>query len=152
VTSLNSRIGDRYFAALDAVDDGTGNPVCRSNVDGTGIIDLNNYGGPAFSFTPAPNSGCVPLNMLGNGVASRAALDWILVDARSGSKITQHVVSGQISGDTSGLFELQGGPVGFALGAEYRKEKSSSWTDDYTTNGWLIDNGQIIASGGKFDV
>lgn len=151
VKSTNNRIVDRYFAALDAVDDGTGNPVCRSNVDGSGIIG-GNFGGPAFSFTPGANSGCVPLNMLGNGVASQAALDWILVDAQSGSKVTQHVVSGHISGDTRGLFELQGGPISFALGAEYREEKSSSWVDDYHANGLLMDADQIVPSGGRFDV
>ncbi|MFD2578305.1 hypothetical protein ACFSTD_06120 [Novosphingobium colocasiae] len=33
-TTTNARIADRYYAALDAVDDGTGNVTCRINLPG----------------------------------------------------------------------------------------------------------------------
>ncbi len=125
VINNHNRISDRYFAALDAVDDGSGNPVCRIDIDGSGIVDPTewNYGQAPETFTPGPNSGCVPLNLLGEGVASQAAIDWITRDAISNSKVSQHVVSASISGDFGQFFELPGGPVGFALGAEYREER-----------------------------
>jgi hypothetical protein len=77
-TQTNNRFNDRFFAALDAVrDPATGNIVCRSNI--APVTGSNqNFGGPNFtafnflappngtvlSFTPGPNSGCVPFNLL----------------------------------------------------------------------------------------
>lgn len=154
VRGTNSRISDRYFAAIDVVDDGTGNPVCRIDIDPSGIVDPTgwNFGDVPQSFEAGPNSGCVPLNMLGEGSPSQAAIDWITRDSLSNSKVSQHVVSGSISGDLGQLFELPGGPVGFALGAEYRKEESSSTFDDYYQNGWYADSGEFADTGGEFDV
>ena len=152
IRNTHARIADRYFAALDAVDDGTGKAVCRIDVDGTGIIDPDNYDDVPVSFTAGPGSGCVPLNLLGNGVASQAAIDWMTRESLSSSKVTQQVVSGSISGDFGALFELPGGPVGFALGAEYRKETSDSTFDEYYQNGWYADTSPFNNSKGEFDV
>lgn len=151
VRGTHARITDRYFAALDSIDDGSGNPVCRITVDGTGEIGAN-YGGEPETFSPGANSGCVPLNLLGNGVASQAAIDWMTRESLSTSKVKQHVVSGSISGDFGAVFELPGGPIGFALGAEYRKEISESTFDEYYQNGWYADSAQFQNSGGEFDV
>src|SRR5690606_8300164 len=82
----------------------------------------------------------------------QAAIDWVTRDALSDSKVTQQVVSASISGDFGQLFELPGGPVGFAIGAEYREEKSESNFDEYYQNGWYADTGQFANSGGEFDV
>lgn len=131
----NYRVADRYFAALDAVDEGeflngtpNGNIVCRSSIDGSGIVDDGNfnYGETFQTFTPGQ---CVPLNIFGPGMASQAALDFINVDLNNSYSITQQVVNGYISGDSGAVFELPGGPVGFVLGAEYRKEKSVALFD-----------------------
>ncbi|HEX8512262.1 MAG TPA: TonB-dependent receptor, partial [Allosphingosinicella sp.] len=46
-----------------------------------------------------------------------------------------------MSGDTSQFFELPGGPVGFAVGAEYRKEKVFYDQDDFTQTGLSFYNG-----------
>ncbi len=54
---------DRVFAALDAVDDGTGNIVCR--------VSLDPEGAAAFP-------GCEPLNLFGRGNASAAAIDYVV--------------------------------------------------------------------------
>lgn len=152
VRNSHARIADRYFAALDSIDDGTGKPVCRIDVDGTGIIDPDNYGGPAVSFTPGANSGCVPLNLLGEGVASQAAIDWMTRESLSSSKVTQSVASGSVSGDFGKFFELPGGPIGFAFGAEYRRETSEATFDEYYRNGWYADSAQFANSKGDFDV
>ena len=43
--------------------------------------------------------------------------------------------SGFVSGDSSQLFELPGGPISFALGAEYRKEDARYNDDDFAQTG-----------------
>ncbi|WP_235600788.1 MULTISPECIES: TonB-dependent receptor domain-containing protein [unclassified Sphingobium] len=147
------RIADRYFAALDAVrDPDTGNVVCRSTLFPNENIDPNNYDAPAMTFTPGANGGCVPLNILGNGVRSQAAVDWINADIMNRAKLQQHVVSGSISGDFGEFFELPGGPVGFALGAEYRKEKSRFVPDELLQQGALADFSLQLPEKGSFDV
>ncbi|EQB10896.1 TonB-dependent receptor domain-containing protein [Sphingobium lactosutens] len=147
------RIGDRYWAAVDAVrDPASGQIVCRSDLDPTGVINPDNYGAPATTFTPGAGSGCQPLNLLGNGAPSQAALDWINADVLNRAKVQQHVVSGSVSGDFGQFFELPGGPVGFALGAEYRKEKSAFRTDQLLKDGALADFSAQQDESGSFDV
>ncbi|WBQ18979.1 TonB-dependent receptor plug domain-containing protein [Sphingobium yanoikuyae] len=147
------RIADRYWAAIDAVrDPATGNIVCRSDLDPTGNINPDNFDGPATTFTPGSGSGCRPINLLGNGSPSQAALDWVNADIMNRAKIQQHVVSGSISGDFGQFFELPGGPIGFAIGGEYRKEKSSFVPDDLLQQGALADFSLQLPESGSFDV
>lgn len=155
--STNYRLEDRYFAALDAVRAPNGQIVCRSTLDPTAPDnDVNQFiiGADTSpkTFTPGANSGCVPLNILGEGLASQAALDWINVDLINKVRVTQNVVSGAISGDFGALFELPGGPVGFAIGGEYRKETSRFQPDDYSIQDALADLAQINPESGSFDV
>jgi iron complex outermembrane recepter protein len=152
-TQTNNLIGDRYYAALDAVRDPvSGQIVCRSTIDGGAIIDPNNFGQAPSTFTAGAGSPCRPLNFLGNGVASQAALDFVLADNTNRSKVEQHVLSGSISGDFGALFELPGGPIGFAVGAEYRKEKSRDVPDQLIQDGAFRDFAAVQPSSGKFDV
>ncbi len=165
-TSTNQRIEDRYFAALDAVDQGlflngvpNGVVDCRVNLDGGAIVDgfNSNYGEAPQTFTPGQ---CVPLNIFGEGAPSQAALDFILTDTSNEYTLKQHVVNGFISGDFGALFELPGGPVGFAFGGEYREEKSDFQPDAISTqvttfdpnSGVLADLALLGPETGKFDV
>jgi len=154
-TDRNSRISDRYYAALDAVvDPDTGNVTCRINLPGETDIRFSTYNstpytGGIFTFTPGE---CIPLNILGNGTPSQAALDWVLADHSTRSRVRQHVLSGSISGDTGAFFKLPGGPVGFALGAEYRKESSRFVPSDLSLAGVLDDSAQLRIDAGSFDV
>ena len=151
--STNYRLADRYYAALDAVrDPSTGQIVCRSNLDPAGLIDPNNYGQPASTFTPGANSGCQPLNVLGDGIVSQAALDFINTDLVNRYKVQQHVLSGSVSGDFGQFFKLPGGPIAFAFGGEYRKEKSAFVSDTYAEQGALLDLAQVLPEQGSFDV
>lgn len=138
-TEGNNRINERFFAAIDAVDEGefrtgvaNGNIVCRSDLD-PNAIPVGDYFSGGFdgstwgtTFTPGANSGCQPLNIFGDGVGSQAALDWVLTDSTSLNTVEQFVLNGFLSGDTTGIFELPGGPVSFVLGAEYRREEARS--------------------------
>ena len=161
VTAGNNRVTDRYYAALDAVaDPATGKPICRINLPGQTIIDPSNYAG-ILTITGVPVSGsplsfkpgqCSPINILGYGQSTQAGHDFVFVDNVTRSYSEQHVVSGSVSGDLGFLFRLPGGPVRFALGAEYRKEKTASTPSAFTQSGFFDGGNQTLPSGGQFDV
>lgn len=129
---LNNRLNDRFLAAIDVVEDANGNPVCRSNLDPASYLANPNVDPRvgARTFTPGANSGCVPLNIFGDGSPSAEALAWISTDSTSWSSIEQTVFTGFISGDSETYFSLPAGPVSFAAGLEYRVEKSNSRVSD----------------------
>ncbi|WP_348681768.1 TonB-dependent receptor [Alteromonas mediterranea] len=133
----NIVVVDRFFSAIDAVTDpSTGEATCRVNLDAdtpqvTTAFNIPVYDPGYFSFTPGDGS-CVPLNIwAGAGGISQEAVDWVTQDSRSKTTIEQFVVSGSLSGDSSDYFELPYGPVFFALGGEYRKEKSEATFDNW---------------------
>lgn len=154
-TNYGDRITDRYYAALDSVYDANGNVTCRINLPGQTTVSGTSLGNPVdFNGAPvtfAPGE-CVPLNILGNGTPSQAALDWVLANHSSWARISQHVVSGSIAGDTGSFFELPGGPIGFALGGEYRKEKSDDRPSQASLDSILIDSSPSQPTLGSFDV
>jgi outer membrane receptor protein involved in Fe transport len=132
----------RYLLALDAVDDGTGNIVCRSQIDPTAAIPLQNNLDPAFAAAQlaADVAACTPLNPFGEGNISQAAKDYMLMDSVAKGSINQFVLNGFVSGDTSGFLNLPGGPIGFALGAEHRTYDVSYRQDDFTKAGMTFYN------------
>lgn len=109
-----------FTNAIDAVRAANGTIQCRINADNNPAND-----------DPA----CVPLNVFGFGAPSQAALDYINTTGFSDERAEQFVASGFVSGDFSDLFQLPGGPIGFALGAEYRQEKARSAFDPLTASG-----------------
>lgn len=161
VTDENNRVTDRYYAAIDAVTNpATGQVTCRINLPGETLIDQNNYGGVAkvqgvtvtgapLSFSPGQ---CLPLNILGQGVSSQAAIDFVYVDSLTRARSTQHVLSGSLSGDLGFLFDLPGGPIGFAAGGEYRKESTRSTPSAFQQAGYFDGGSAILPSGGSYDV
>ncbi|MDZ4139650.1 MAG: TonB-dependent receptor, partial [Erythrobacter sp.] len=108
---------DGFLLALDATRNSAGDIVCRVN---------------AVTVT---RPDCVPINVFGVGAPSQAALDFVNTTATRKETAEQFVALATIGGDLSQLFELPGGPVGFALGAEYRSEQASSVWDDLTASG-----------------
>lgn len=153
--NTNDRVTDRYFAAIDAVAGPDGRPTCRINLPGETqyFAGFDENGDPIFR-TPttfAPGQ-CVPLNVLGSGSPSPEALNFALADHADFARITQNVVSGYLAGDLGFLFELPGGPIGFAVGAEYRRESSLSRPSALTQAGELLDNSQIAPESGSFNV
>ena len=130
VTQANSVQYDRLFAAIDVVRGPNGQPVCRVS---TG--DFSPYPGsetfpfiaPGF-FTFRPGDGtCVPANILGGANSlSQAAVNWITTPTTDRFRLEQTVITAMFTGDTGGFLNLPGGAIGFSVGAEYRKEKSTS--------------------------
>ncbi len=138
---VNDRYTDRFNAALDAVrDPATGQVTCRINLDPTA--------GSAVTFQPGE---CRPINLFGEGVSDPAGVDFVRANTTERSRITQHVVNASLSGDTRGFFSLPGGPVGFVVGGEYRKESSRFVPDELEQQGLTFSN-KLGISQGKFDV
>ena len=93
-------------------------------------------------------NGCVPANIFGAGSLSQGAVDYIQAQGTFQTGITQQVVQANLSGS---LFELPAGPVGIAVGAEYRKESSFS-DNDALTNAGLNAGNVLPDTRGSFDV
>ncbi|MEA1618264.1 TonB-dependent receptor [Erythrobacter sp. T5W1-R] len=135
-TFSNSVRYDRLFAAIDVVTDPrTGQPACRSTVNPAAPPHPGSEFFPVIApgfFTFRPGDGqCAPVNLFrGVNSVSQAGVDFITTPTTNRFRLEQTVVTGLLSGDTSGFFNLPGGAVGFLVGAEYRKEKSSSRFDD----------------------
>ena len=113
----NNQFQSRFYNAVDAVRNGAGQIVCRINQ--ATVVDPS----------------CAPLNILGEGRASQAALNYINTTSTSRGKATEFDVTANIVGDSSQLFELPGGPVRFAVGGEYRRETAFSAYDDTIKSG-----------------
>ncbi len=133
VQDRNRVIVDRWFAAIDVVADANGNPICRSDVDNT-PPPTTPFGIPTFNpgfFTFNPGDGqCKPANILGGrGAISQEAIDFITTTVINKSELEQTVFSAILTGDTEDYFTLQGGPIGFAIGAEVRGERSDERFD-----------------------
>ncbi|WP_196490056.1 TonB-dependent receptor domain-containing protein [Erythrobacter donghaensis] len=93
-------------------------------------------------------NGCAPANIFGAGSLSQQAVNYIAAQGTFQTGITQQVVQGNISGE---LFELPAGPVGIAVGFEYRKE-SSFEDNDALTNAGLNAGNVLPDTSGSFDV
>jgi outer membrane receptor protein involved in Fe transport len=144
-----ARNNERWLAAVDVVDNGSG-PECRSN---DGVSTPADWTAPTFFNTFNPGE-CVPANIWGVGNLSQEAIDWIMTDLTHTITNSQYVLNAFISGDTSDWFSLPAGPVGFALGAEYREEESEYDHDNVAESlpGETFWNGEGVDSRGRYDV
>lgn len=150
---VNDIYSDRFFAALDAVvDPSTGQITCRANLDPNWVPNQPYSSGrtvlPRTTFQPGQ---CHPINILGAGLSDPAGIAFILAPTTDRSSIEQHVVSASVTGDFRHFFSLPGGPLSYAFGAEYRKEKSSFTPDAIEQQGLTFTNVQLPTRG-SFDV
>lgn len=93
-------------------------------------------------------NGCVPANIFGAGNISQGAINYINAQGTFQTNIKQQVVQGNLSGS---LFDLPAGPVGLAIGFEYREESSVSDNDALTNIGGNAGNA-LPDTRGSFDV
>lgn len=126
----------RELLAMDAVRAPDGRIVCGSQLDPTRAYD--DFTGDAARLA-SDIAACVPYNPFGNG-ATDAMRNYILQDTVSVGKITQFDVTGYVAGDTSGFFNLWGGPISFALGGEYRRETNFFAEDPLVEQGYTFYN------------
>lgn len=93
----------KFYAAVDAVvDPATGNTVCRSTL-----------------VSPGAFPGCAPLNLLGAGRATAAAMDYVFEDTSYRATNSTTDAAANINGT---MVEGWAGPIKFAAGLEYRHE------------------------------
>ncbi len=160
-TIANNKMFDRYIAAIDAVDDGAGNIVCRSNLDpasfnslpGDFITTSFDSSQGASTFTPGANSGCLAYNPFTTDNASnQAAIDWIFQATSNTAKNTQTVINGYLAGDSGAIYELPGGAIDFVVGGEYRKEKVDSKFDALSSTAQQVAFNSGADLAGEFDV
>lgn len=144
IISNNTLLPGNYEAALDAVvDPGDLQIKCRKDVP---ALQFPGYVDPSVT-----DELCVAFNPFGQQ-NSAAALDYVSYDgAIRRHTITQDVFQAVFSTDTERLLTLQGGPVAFAGGIEYRKETSENLNDEVIKSGITETAPQPDASGG-FDV
>lgn len=134
---------DRVFAAIDAVDDGNGNIVCRSDLDPNAFYEIdyftagNGYADGFFSsnryysFTPGDGQ-CQPLNPFGTYSASEAAQNFVTAPLENELVMEQTVVSAYATGQFDFFDMVLDGPLGYAAGAEWREETSDNKLDPLT--------------------
>jgi outer membrane receptor protein involved in Fe transport len=134
---------DRQFAAMDAVEDGNGNIVCRSDLDSnaaynidyftasSGLADGSYSSSDYYSFTPGDGQ-CAPLNPFGTYSTSQEARDFISAHLTDELTIEQTVVSFIASGEFDWLDSILDGSLGYASGLEYREESSEQELDERT--------------------
>jgi len=93
--------------AVDVVTGPNGLPMCRST--------LTN-----------PTNGCVPLNVMGIGVASSGALNYVVGHTTLDQRIIQDEFQATVSGEP---FSTWAGPVSVAFGFDHRRERGAGVND-----------------------
>ncbi|MCU0975233.1 MAG: TonB-dependent receptor [Steroidobacteraceae bacterium] len=132
VTQANSVLYDRLFAAIDVITGPNGQPICRSDVDptphpGSEFFPIIRPG--FYTFTPGDGS-CRPANILaGEQSISPEAVAFITQPTTTKYEVEQTVFTASLAGDSAAFFELPGGAAQFAVGVEYREEKSDTKFD-----------------------
>jgi len=124
---INERINDRFLQQIDVVPDGAGGVQCRD-----------------------PSNGCVPLNLLGPTAATPEAVAFSHVDFVTEGQLTQQVLNATITGDAP--LEMDGGPLGYAAGIEYREEESVTEEGFLRNTGALFATAPVDDTAGDFDV
>lgn len=91
-------------------------------------------------------AGCVPWNLVDG--PSAAAVAWTNAQSTTDQEVKQTIFGANIGAD---LFQLPAGPVGFNMGAEYRKEESFFAQDALGASGALFFNA-VGTRQGDYDV
>jgi outer membrane receptor protein involved in Fe transport len=87
-----------------------------------------------------PGNGCVPIDLFGEGRPSPAAIAFSNTTSHLFQAASELDFLGFMSGDTSQFLNLPGGPIGFSVGAEYRKETAESHADPVSAAGGTFFN------------
>jgi iron complex outermembrane receptor protein len=126
----NSLIGDTSLARIQQ--------ALLLNATGTGCLD--------------PSGGCVPINLFGLGNISQASANFIKTRINASQDYEQQYGGFTINGDTANFFSLPAGPIGFAVGGEYRAEDFAFDPSQDLATGNLTGFNASPAVAGRFDV
>ncbi|HEX4736475.1 MAG TPA: TonB-dependent receptor [Allosphingosinicella sp.] len=111
-----------FSLAIDAVRNAAGQIVCRVN--------------QVTVTVPA----CVPINLFGEGAPSPAAVAFVNTTSQLEQRASELDLLAFLSGDTAKWFNMPGGPIGFSVGAEYRRETAESHADPLSASGGTFFN------------
>jgi outer membrane receptor protein involved in Fe transport len=129
----------RFALAMDAGRATPTGPIqCRSQFDPASAVQLVGFAGSAAvnaARLAADIAACVPYNPFGSS-NNTASVAYFSRTFTANAGLSQFVGSAFVSGDTSGFFNLPGGPVSFALGGEYRRETAFYRQDAFVTDGF----------------
>lgn len=139
----------RFLLGMDAQRNGAGQIVCGSQINAA-RAGTDFAGNPAV--LAADIAACQPINLFGNGNISQAAKQYVLQNTVSQGKITQLDISGFVNGDTSGFFNLPGGPLRFVVGGEYRRETNYFKPDPLVESGYTFYNALTTFAPPAFEV
>lgn len=78
-------------------------------------------------------AGCVPANIFGQGNISQASINYLAIGATNLQEYTTQVATFAITNPN--LVDFGTGPVGLALGGEWRKEKGAIQPDQFLSSG-----------------
>ncbi|NMN04635.1 outer membrane receptor protein involved in Fe transport [Novosphingobium sp. SG919] len=134
-------VTSRLLNAIDSVSV-NGTPTCRINADASTAND-----------DPA----CVPLNPFGyaNGSTFAAAKAYVTANGYQTNITTEHVAAANVTGS---LFNLPGGPLGVAVGGEYRNDAVKgdadllSQSNRFFTGGGSLISGRIAVAEGYGEI
>ncbi|MDL2170566.1 MULTISPECIES: TonB-dependent receptor plug domain-containing protein [Asaia] len=118
----------RIANATDAVRNASGQIVCRSS-----LTD--------------PGNGCAPIDWLGTGVMSQAAISYVLGNPWREQRF-QEIVSGVNLSTIP--FATWAGDVNVAIGGEYRDERASGYVPTEYQKGWSV--GNYLPTFGNYNV
>lgn len=144
-TFSNAVLADRFMAAIDAVRAPDGRIVCRSDLDPTAVPSapfLPEIETGFFTFTPGDGQ-CRPANLFnGSFSVSPEAVAFFTRPSTDRFKLDQLVLNLSVTGDSANWFNLPGGAVQYAVGAEHRREKSKSTFSNEDLG--ILDDGSFI--------
>lgn len=100
---------------------------------------------PALAVLP----GCVPINIFGEGTLNAQQAAFVRLNARTFSELERNSIAAILTGEA---FELPAGPVGFAVGLEYRSEAAKFLVDDAQRTGNIIGFNATKDIIGSYDV
>lgn len=127
----NRLVVPNLLAAIDAVVDPATNEIrCRMDVPAlqpVGYVRPNIQGGGT----------CAPFDPFGSVNSSQAARDFVTATTVSNAFIRQTTAGFSLAGDSEKFLTMPGGgAIGFAIGAEYRKERNGRTTDPLVKGGF----------------
>lgn len=125
-----------------------------ADADGDGNVDVDAAGNPTCSDASSNGSttACAPLNLFGEGNISEDAAAFLRTAVVSDADYEVTNFAANIVGDTSGAFELPGGPIGLAFGTEYREEVFAFRPSQDLAAGTIAGFNGAPAVSGSFDV
>jgi outer membrane receptor protein involved in Fe transport len=131
VTTYGYLNRQRFLLSLDAGrNPATGQIQCRSQFDPTAAVP---FAGQDANLT-SDIAACVPYNPFG-APDNSAAVNYFSYNAHTKAMMSQLDFMGFVNGNSHKLFDLPGGPIGFVLGAEYRRERARYIDDPFVGTG-----------------